>query len=48
MLENEEPRIFDFTAYHDVYRLYPERAKKEIKKKGGAWQKFLIEISSLD
>lgn len=45
MLENEEPRIFDFTAYHDIYRLYPERTKKAIKKKGGAWQKFLIEIS---
>ncbi len=45
MLEDEEPRIFDFTAYHDVYRLYPERTIREIKKKGDAWRKFLMEIS---
>jgi len=45
MLENEEPRIFDFTAYYDIYRLYPERTAKEIKIKGNAWRKFLKELS---
>lgn len=45
MLENEEPKIFDFTAYYDVYRLYPERLTQEIERKGGAWRKFLEELS---
>lgn len=45
MLENEEPRIFDFTAYYDIFRLFPERTAQEIKIKGDAWRKFLKEIS---
>ncbi len=27
------PKIIDFTAYYDVYRLYPQRTKYEVKKK---------------
>ena len=46
MFEKEEPRIFDFTYYHDPFRLYPGRTKWEIKKKGGNWRKFLKELSS--
>jgi len=45
MLENEEPRLIDFTAYYDVFRLYPERTKQEIKAKKDVWQEFLTEIS---
>lgn len=44
-LEIKEPRIFDFTSYYDVFRLYPERTKKEIKIKGENWRKLLKELS---
>lgn len=46
MLEKEEPRIFDFTYYYDPFRLYPKRAKMEIRGKGDNWRKFLKELSS--
>ena len=45
MLESEEPRVFDFTAYYDVFRLYPGRTAQEIEKKGDAWRRFLKELS---
>jgi len=45
MLESEEPRIFEFTAYYDVYRLYPERTVWQIKHTKKTWKKFLREIS---
>ncbi|MFV1916981.1 MAG: hypothetical protein ACC618_00620, partial [Patescibacteria group bacterium] len=29
IIENNEPRIFDFTAYYDVFRLSSQRTKLE-------------------
>ncbi|MBM3208912.1 hypothetical protein FJZ40_01290 [Candidatus Shapirobacteria bacterium] len=46
MLENGHPQIFDFTSYYDVFRLYPERTKQEVKTKGQNWEKFIKELSS--
>ena len=45
MIENDKPVIFDFTAYYDVWRLYPQRTKEERKIKGKNWQEFLFEMS---
>lgn len=35
------PKIIDFTAYYDVYRLYQERTKLEVVKKGKRIDEFL-------
>ncbi len=46
IIEDGEPRIFDFTTYYDVFRLYPQRAKVEIETKGNAWKMFIKELKS--
>jgi len=44
LLEGDNPMFFDFTAYYDVFRLYPQRMKEEIIGKGGLWKEFLSEL----
>ncbi len=44
IIENNEPRIFDFTAYYDVFRLSPSRTKREVRIKGNNWRRFLKEL----
>jgi len=45
MIENDKPILFDFTAYYDVWRLYPQRTREEKKIKGKYWRDFLNEIN---
>ena len=33
IIESSIPKIIDFTAYYDIYRLYPQRTSEEIKDK---------------
>lgn len=40
------PKIIDFTAYYDVYRLYPQREEFEIKEKARRIKDFKAWISS--
>lgn len=44
IFEGEQPWLFDFTSYHDPFRLYPERTKSEVKKNRKLLQSFLKEI----
>ncbi len=37
-------KIFDFSTYYDVFRLYPQRMEKEVAIKGNAWKFFLEEL----
>ncbi len=46
MVEEHKPIIFDFTAYYDVFRLYPVRTVQEKKTKGGAWEELLNELTN--
>ena len=45
-IENNTPIVFDFTAYYDVWRLYPQRTEEEIKVKGKNWKDFISELSN--
>lgn len=47
IVENNKPRIFDFTAYYDIFRLDPQRNKREVKIKGNNWQRFLKELKAV-
>jgi hypothetical protein len=40
ILENNTPYIFDFTAYFDIWRLYPQRTVMMKKIGTRAWQSF--------
>lgn len=44
ILENNQPRIFDFTYYYDPFRLYPQRTKRAIKESTQRWQKLMKEL----
>jgi len=45
IIENNKPLLFDFSAYYDVWRLYPQRTEKEKKIKGRRWQDFLKDLN---
>jgi len=42
IFESNIPKIVDFTAYYDIYRLYPQRTKKEV----GCKRKQIIDFLS--
>ncbi len=44
IVKDNEPKIFDFTSYHDVFRHYPLRTKLEVKLKGNKWRRFIKEL----
>jgi hypothetical protein len=44
IIKDNEPNIFDFTSYHDVFRHYPQRTKREVRIKGNNWKRFLKEL----
>ncbi len=41
IIQSDLPKIIDFTAYYDIYRLYPKRTKEETKNKRKALVGFL-------
>ncbi len=45
IVENKKPVLFDFTAYYDVWRLYPQRTERKKRINKRRWQEFLSELS---
>lgn len=45
--DNFIPKIIDFTAYYDVYRLYPQRTKYEVKEKAKRIKELIEWINNL-
>ncbi len=41
IIESNIPKIIDFTSYYDIYRLYPEKTKEEVKNKRGHILEFV-------
>jgi hypothetical protein len=42
--QNNTPKIIDFTAYYDVFRMYPARTNAEVENKASRIQDFLVWI----
>lgn len=45
-IDSGKPVVFDYTAYYDVWRLYPQRTQEEIRIKGKNWKEFTSELSA--
>lgn len=45
IIVDKKPVVFDFTAYWDVWRLYPQKTSGVVEIKGNNWREFINELS---